>query len=1244
MRVSHSLKGALAIVSTTLFLQQPLSEAATLASSTNEFSGIQGSNSWFYGYRNYTSDGGGVPYDPDAGFIPFAGGEGQGDWDGVGQMWNGTRWDLNTASAAPWTEVQAEFIHPNGSNNAEEHWVIRRWVADELTGTTNLAIRWNTRKNASGGTGVTGALYVNGKQISVAALAGTNTVGVTRTNYLPIAKGDKIDLILSPVGNTADRADGSDGSRHWMVIETAADTDTDGLPDGWEILYAGDLVKLSATSDFDGDGRTEPQEFAGNLNPARSDTDGDGVSDGAEIAGSTDPLDPNSYASTTNIAASDVDFSGVQGQNNWYSGFRTGAGAIADYPTNQVVLFSGGSNLVDDQGVTRPWANQAPWTTPGPDIQMWNGGGWDMNTAAAAPWTELGRTATHPNTGGGVHWTVRRWQASALTNVTPLTLRYHVRKSNVGGGNGVTGGLYQNGKLLDSVVIQGRDGIGTTRAVYANVAPNDYIDLILSPRGSDNADNDGQDGTNNRLEIDTTLTPNPRQPNDSVFVPAGAADTDGDGIPDAWERLYAPNLTTLTRTGDVDNDGLSDLAEYTRDSDPTKADTDADGLPDRVETGTGTYLSATDTGSSPRNADTDGDGLSDSAEVNGTPRTDPTKGDTDGDGFNDREEILAGTNPNVPQKIIANSQTEFSGIQGQNGWWNGYRNYTLDGETTDYQTNSANSFIMYAGGAGQGAWDGSTQLWTGGGWALETAATGPWTSQSASDTHPNGANSTPGEEHWTIRRWAATELTNVTPVAIIWQVRKVNGSGDGVTGSLHINGKQVDTITIAGNNVTNPVRRVYANLKPTDLVDLALTPQGLTTRSDGADGSATLFSIDTVLPDVPRQPDGALFIPANAPDTDNDGLPDFWERSYGADLTTFTGTGDNDADTLNNAGELQRDTDPTKADTDGDGLSDAAETKTGTFVSATNTGSNPRKVDTDGDGVPDGPEVTLGLNPNDAASNARIGDSRAEFSDGVQGENGWRYGYRNYTTDGATDNYNPTTAFIPFTEDLWTGTIWDLNPAATGPWTELGRETSHPNGTNSDPNEEHWTIRRWSASELTQERPLALRWSVRKSNTGGGNGVTGGIYINGVLTDSAAVAGTDGIGVTRTYYAMVKPTDVIDLINSPVGPDAGRADGADGSALWLEVSTYVPADAKQPDGTPFVPGGRPQIRTINVSGGQVTLTWSSQAGVNYTIAASSNLTSWTNLKTAHPSGGATTSYTDTSSPLPPFRFYRIQQQ
>ena len=57
-----------------------------------------------------------------------------------------------------------------------------------------------------------------------------------------------------------------------------------------------------------------------------------------------------------------------------------------------------------------------------------------------------------------------------------------------------------------------------------------------------------------------------------------------------------------------------------------------------------------------------------------------------------------------------------------------------------------------------------------------------------------------------------------------------------------------------------------------------------------------------------------------------------------------------------------------EADADGDGVLDVAETSSGAFVDATDTGTNPRLADSDGDGVKDGVELADQTDPNDSES------------------------------------------------------------------------------------------------------------------------------------------------------------------------------------------------------------------------------------------------------------------------------------
>jgi len=57
-------------------------------------------------------------------------------------------------------------------------------------------------------------------------------------------------------------------------------------------------------------------------------------------------------------------------------------------------------------------------------------------------------------------------------------------------------------------------------------------------------------------------------PNDGRY----SVDSDADGLPDAWEMYQFGNLTTATAISDADADGLSDLVEFMRDTDPQVAE------------------------------------------------------------------------------------------------------------------------------------------------------------------------------------------------------------------------------------------------------------------------------------------------------------------------------------------------------------------------------------------------------------------------------------------------------------------------------------------------------------------------------------------------------------------------------------------------------------------------------------------------------------------------------------------------
>lgn len=168
-------------------------------------------------------------------------------------------------------------------------------------------------------------------------------------------------------------------------------------------------------------------------------------------------------------------------------------------------------------------------------------------------------------------------------------------------------------------------------------------------------------------------------PRESSLFDFRVIDSDGDGFPDEYEVLHAGSNTGLNRDDDLENDGAGDgltnweeyelgtdptLADSDGDglddgdevtgagvrppTDPTSDDTDGDGLKDGVESNTGAFAGAGNTGTNPILPDTDGDGLTDGAENNSgifvdasDTGTSPLNADSDGDNAEDWYEIAA---------------------------------------------------------------------------------------------------------------------------------------------------------------------------------------------------------------------------------------------------------------------------------------------------------------------------------------------------------------------------------------------------------------------------------------------------------------------------------------------------------------------------------------------------------------------------------------------------------------------------
>ena len=83
----------------------------------------------------------------------------------------------------------------------------------------------------------------------------------------------------------------------------APDSDTDFIPDGWEIANILNPLQNDADDDPDNDGLSNLEEHLNNTDPHNPDTDNDGILDSDEITAETDPNNPQSVFAITGISS-----------------------------------------------------------------------------------------------------------------------------------------------------------------------------------------------------------------------------------------------------------------------------------------------------------------------------------------------------------------------------------------------------------------------------------------------------------------------------------------------------------------------------------------------------------------------------------------------------------------------------------------------------------------------------------------------------------------------------------------------------------------------------------------------------------------------------------------------------------------------------------------------------------------------------------------------------------------------------
>ena len=122
-----------------------------------------------------------------------------------------------------------------------------------------------------------------------------------------ISSNDRVRFYAAAKRSDAD-ADGlSDGMEAYVFHTNPDNYDSDGdfLPDAWEAGWGlSPCVSNSPTSDWDGDGLCDRDEYRYCTDPTSVDTDGDGINDGAEVSQQppTNPSTPDEVYDPTNCS------------------------------------------------------------------------------------------------------------------------------------------------------------------------------------------------------------------------------------------------------------------------------------------------------------------------------------------------------------------------------------------------------------------------------------------------------------------------------------------------------------------------------------------------------------------------------------------------------------------------------------------------------------------------------------------------------------------------------------------------------------------------------------------------------------------------------------------------------------------------------------------------------------------------------------------------------------------------------
>jgi len=745
---------------------------------------------------------------------------------------------------------------------------------------------------------------------------------------------------------------------------TNSDTDSDGMPDGWEVYYNLNPVNdYDADNDEDNDGydydrnneltsveqHTNLEEYLAGTSPWQFDSDADNMPDGWEIFYGLNPTSSSDAWFDSDSDGWDINFDDDLVYDERYFNFMEYYNDTHPIdPDTDKDTMSDGWEVLYDLDPLKASDNFEDKEGDGlPNLYEFN------NTLVNTPWVDVdGIFSTRPD--------LNDTDQDGLLDNEELYVHLTDPTHNDTDGDGMPDGWevkYNLNPILASDANEDLDNDGwdfnrnfilsdgerytNLEEYWNNTNPrvNDTdgdgmpdgweafygLNATDSSDANDDFDSDGYDS--NR---DTFVSSEEKYTNYEEFLnntTPNNNDTDEDGMWDGWEVFYNLNpLDNFDATVDHDMDGFDEnyngsleenekhnnLLEFTADTHPYIPDTDADGMPDGWEWKYGLNpLNSADAG-----ADSDDDMLinlfeyNNSAagvyfEVDNITHTNPRDNDTDNDGLEDGEELFNYlTDPTY-------SDTDFDGMP--DGWEIKYGLNPLDPEDAFFD-NDQDGFDYN--------WDGNLSGEEYNNLAEFLNGTNPLDGDTDGDGMSDG-----WEVFWNFQPLNSSDAFSDPDNDTLINLHEYNNS--------HIEGFDENVISPDGIFGSDP-------LVPDTDGDLI---------GDGEECSPGI--------------DGYVTDPSN-PDSDDDGMPDGWE--FLNELDPFDPS-DADEDLDDDGWDFNR-----------NGTIEPWEKFTN-YEEYLN-GTNPRNNDTDGDNMPDGWEAFYGLNPKLADDSEWDTDSDGYDSDG----------------------------------------------------------------------------------------------------------------------------------------------------------------------------------------------------------------------------------------------------------------------